>query len=97
MLSASATFLIIVVNRDGWMTRMRQLFYDLMTLTECFMPLKYLRSRQSRLPKHFCNIFNDSVAVISLEKQNLKQTRCSIFFYSKNRQTNLTGTGWGQI
>ena len=31
-------------------------------------------------PKHFCNIFNDSVAVIPLATQNFKQTRCSIFF-----------------
>ena len=31
-------------------------------------------------PKHFCNIFNDSVTVIPLETQNFKQTRCSIFF-----------------
>ena len=31
-------------------------------------------------PKYFCNIFNDSVAVIPLETQNFKQTRCSIFF-----------------
>ena len=38
-------FDVIVVNRDRWMTRMRQVFYDLTTLTECFMPLKYLRSR----------------------------------------------------
>ena len=30
--------------------------------------------------KHFYNIFNDSVAVISLETQNFKQTRCSILF-----------------
>ena len=40
-------------------------------------------------PKHFRNIFNDSVAVISLETQNFKQTRYSIFFHSKNRQTNF--------
>ena len=38
-------FDVIVVNRGGWTTRMRQVLYDLMTLTECFMPLKYLRSR----------------------------------------------------
>ena len=31
-------------------------------------------------PKHLCNIFNDSVAVIPLERQNFKQTRGSIFF-----------------
>ena len=30
--------------------------------------------------RHFCNIFNDSVAAIPLETQNFKQTRCSIFF-----------------
>ena len=35
----------IVVNRDGWTTRIRQVFYDLTTLTKCFMSLKYLRSR----------------------------------------------------
>ena len=38
-------FDFIVVNRSGWTTRMRQVFYDLTTLTQCFMPLKYLRSR----------------------------------------------------
>ena len=38
-------FDFIVVNRGGWTTLMRQVFYDLTTLTECFMPLKYLRSR----------------------------------------------------
>ena len=37
-------FDIIVVNKGGWTTRMRQVFYDLTTLTECFMLLKYLRS-----------------------------------------------------
>ena len=31
-------------------------------------------------PKYFCNIFKDFVVVISLETQNFKQTRCSIFF-----------------
>ena len=31
-------------------------------------------------PKYFCNISNDSVAVIPLETHNFKQTRCSIFF-----------------
>ena len=36
---------VIVVNRGGWITRMRQVFYDLTTLTKYFMPLKYLRSR----------------------------------------------------
>ena len=36
---------VIVVNRGRWTTRIRQVFYDLMTLTECFMPLKHLRSR----------------------------------------------------
>ena len=30
--------------------------------------------------KHFCNNFNYSIAVIPLETQNLKQTRCSTFF-----------------
>ena len=30
--------------------------------------------------KHFCNILNDSLAVIPLETQNFKQTHCSIFF-----------------
>ena len=30
--------------------------------------------------KHFCNIFNDSVAVIPLETHNFKQIRCSILF-----------------
>ena len=40
-------------------------------------------------PKHFCNTFNDSVAVIPLETQNFKQTRCTLFFRSKNRQTNF--------
>ena len=40
-------------------------------------------------PKHFCNIFNDSVAVIPSKTQNFKQTRCSIFlFHSRNSQTN---------
>ena len=34
-------FDVIVVNRGGWTTRMRQVFYDLTTLTECFMILKY--------------------------------------------------------
>ena len=38
-------FDVIVVNRGGQMTRMRQVFYDLTTLTECFMPLKYSLSR----------------------------------------------------
>ena len=32
------------------------------------------------IPKDFCNIFNDSVAVILLETQNFKQTRSSILF-----------------
>ena len=36
-------FEVIVVNRCRWTTGMRQVFYDLTTLTECFMPLKYLR------------------------------------------------------
>ena len=40
--------------------------------------------------KHFCNLFYDSVAVIPLETQNFKQTRCSFFFHSKNRQTNFS-------
>ena len=31
-------------------------------------------------PKHFCNIFNDSVAVIPLVTQNFKLTRCLILF-----------------
>ena len=34
-----------IANRGGWTTRMRQVLYELTTLTECFMPLKYLRSR----------------------------------------------------
>ena len=38
-------FDVIVVNRCGWTTRMRQVFYYLTPLTECFMPLKFLRSR----------------------------------------------------
>ena len=38
-------FDVIVVNRGVWTTRMRQVFYDLTTFTECFMPLQYLRSR----------------------------------------------------
>ena len=38
-------FFDVIVNRGGWTTRMRQVFYDLSTRTECFMPLKYLRSR----------------------------------------------------
>ena len=78
--NANATiFDVIVINRGGWMTRMRQVFY-LTTLTEYFMPHKYLRSRWVDSPKQFYNIFNDSVAVIPLQTQNFKQTRCSIFF-----------------
>ena len=38
-------FDVIVVNRGGWMTRMRKVFNDLTTLIECFMPIKYLRFR----------------------------------------------------
>ena len=41
-------FDVIVVNRGGWTTRMMQVFCD---LTECCMPLKYLRSRYSRFSK----------------------------------------------
>ena len=83
-------FDVIVVNRGGWTTCMRQVFYDLKTLTECFMPLKYLRLDRIDSPKHFCNIFSDSVAVILLKIQNFKQTRCSIFFFhGKNCQTNF--------
>ena len=44
-------FDVIVVSRGGWMTRMRQVFYNLTTLTECFIPLKYLLSRYSRRSK----------------------------------------------
>ena len=38
-------FCVIVVNRGGWTTCMRQVLYDPTTLTECFMSFKYLRSR----------------------------------------------------
>ena len=73
-------FDIIVVNRGGWTTCMRQDFYDLTILTEYFIPLKSFVLDRVDSPKHFCNIFNDSVAVIPLETQNFKQTRCSIIF-----------------
>ena len=38
-------FEVIVINRGRWTTPMMQVFYDLTTLTECFIPLKCLRSR----------------------------------------------------
>ena len=41
-------------------------------------------------PKYFCNISNDSGAVIPLETPNFKQTHSILFFHSKNRQTNFS-------
>ena len=40
-------FDVIVVNRGGWTTRMRQVFYDLTTLTKCFMPYGEKRTQLS--------------------------------------------------
>ena len=46
-------------------------------------------------PKHFCNIFNDSVAVIPLETQNFKQTRSFLFSIVKfARQTFRVVNQW---
>ena len=83
-------FNVIVVNRGGWTTRMRQVFYDLTTpsLNALCHSNTYVLDRVDS-PKHFCNIFNDSVAVIPLKTQNFKQTRSIFFFYSKNRQTTF--------
>ena len=73
-------FDVIVLNRGGWTTCMRQVFYDLTILTECFMPLKSFVLDRVDSPKHFCNIFNESVDGIPLETKNFKQPRCSILF-----------------
>ena len=46
-------------------------------------------------PKHFCNISNDSVAVIPLETQNFKQARRIFFFIVKiTRQTFRVVNPW---
>lgn len=43
------------------------------SFTACFVQLKLMCFDKLDSPKHFCNIYNDSVAVISLETQNLKR------------------------
>ena len=83
-------FDVIVVNRDGWMTRIRQVFYDLTTLTECFMPLKYLRSLYSRFPKTLLQHFQwfrrrNSIGNTKFQTNSL----FNFFYHSKNRQTNF--------
>ena len=46
-------FDVIVINRGGWTTCMRQVFDDLTTISECFVPHKYFFGEKVDYPKHF--------------------------------------------
>ena len=84
-------FDVIVVNRGDWTTRMRQVFYDLTTLTECFMSLKYFLLGRVDSPKtllqHFqwfrsCNFIGNT----KFQANSL----FNFFFHSKYLQTDFS-------
>ena len=70
--------------------RMRQVFYVFTTLTECFMPLKYLRSRYSRLLKTLLQHFQWFRSRNSIENIKFKaNSSFHFFFHGKNRHDKL--------